>query len=298
MWGNEVTFLMRATERHGEFYTFAHMETMILYADSGSTKTEWLGRNGQTEVFRHTTPGINPFLMSSEQIEQMLLAEPALMHVANDAHEIRFYGAGCRGTACHTVRTALERVFKQARRIAVDSDLAGAAWALFADGDGIACILGTGSNSGLFVAGKLVAQVSPLGYILGDEGSGAVLGRRLVGDVLKGQLPPTLCEEFLRTYPLSTDEFVQRVYREPMPNRFLASFAPFLHKHRQEEAVRQLLTEEFERFFRRNVAAYQRPDLPVGIVGSIAFYFKQEVVEAAAHCGFRVDKVMKGVYNL
>ncbi|MGM9688466.1 MAG: ATPase [Alloprevotella sp.] len=274
------------------------METMILYADSGSTKTEWMGHNGQTEVFRHTTPGINPFLMSSEQIGQMLLAEPELMRAAAHAHDIRFYGAGCRGTACNTVRTALERVFKQALHIVVDSDLAGAAMALFGGGDGIACILGTGSNSGLFVAGKLVAQVSPLGYILGDEGSGAVLGRRLVGDVLKRQMPDALCQEFLGTYPLSADEFVQRVYREPMPNRFLASFAPFLHKHRQEEAVRRLLLEEFERFFKRNVAAYQRPDLPVGLVGSIAFYFKEEVAEAAARCGLTVDKVMKGVFNL
>ena len=273
------------------------METMILYADSGSTKTEWRGCDGQTEVFHHTTPGINPFMMSCEQIEQMLLAEPALMRVADEARDIRFYGAGCRGTASDTVRAALQQVFRQARHIAVDSDLAGAAWALFAEGDGIACILGTGSNSGLFIGGKQVSQVSPLGYILGDEGSGAVLGRRLVGDVLKGQLPPALCDSFRRTYPLSTDEFIQRVYREPMPNRFLASFAPFLHEHRQEAAVRQLLMEEFERFFRRNVAAYQRPDLPVGLVGSIAFHFKQEVVEAAARCGFTVSKVMQGLWG-
>ena len=114
--------------------------------------------------------------------------------------------------------------------------------------DGIACILGTGSNSGLYVGGKLVANVSPLGYILGDEGSGAVLGRRLLGDVLKRQLPQDVCLAFEKRYGLSADAIIQRVYREPMANRFLASFAPFLAAHREHPAIRALLADEFARF--------------------------------------------------
>ena len=139
----------------------------------------------------------------------------------------------------------------------------------------------------------MVHNVSPLGYVLGDEGSGAVLGRLLVGDVLKHQLPEEICSDFFATYSLTPDEVVRRVYREPMPNRFLASFAPFLHRHRSHPAVHALLLHEFRRFFLRNVAAYGRPDLPIGLVGSIAFFFRDEIAEAAAGCGMTIGKVLR-----
>lgn len=269
------------------------MGNVLLTADSGSTKTTWVGQANGHEMFRHQTPGINPFMLDEAAIKDLLRNDAPLSALAPQVADIRFFGAGCRGAQCDVVRKALQKVFAEAQTIVVDSDLAGAAHALLPDGTGIACIMGTGSNSGLFLRGKMVHNVSPLGYVLGDEGSGAVLGRLLVGDVLKHQLPEEICTDFFATYSLTPDEVVRRVYREPMPNRFLASFAPFLHRHRSHPAVHALLLHEFRRFFLRNVAAYGRPDLPIGLVGSIAFFFRDEIAEAAAGCGMTIGKVLR-----
>lgn len=269
------------------------MERILLIADSGSTKTDWVLQQGGKRLARIATQGINPFMLSVAEIEQVLRNELLTAPGFVMPTEVRFYGAGCRGSQCAVVEAALRSVLPQLTAVTVGSDLLGAACALFGAADGVACILGTGSNSGLFVGGELVQNVSPLGYILGDEGSGAVLGRRLVGDVLKRQLPASVCEAFEQTYQLTGDDIVQRVYKQPFANRFLASFAPFLAQHRHDAAVRELLIDEFERFFSRNVAAYQRPDLKVSFVGSIAHYFQPELQCAAQATGFSMGKVMK-----
>lgn len=264
-----------------------------IVADSGSTKTDWVLGTSQEAGLKCRTRGINPFMLDVVQIEQILREDLPAEWLESQVDEICFYGAGCRGDRCQVVGEALRRVWPQALAVEVQSDLLGAAHALFPSGDGIACILGTGSNSGLYVSGRLASNVSPLGYVLGDEGSGAVLGRRLLGDVMKQQLPRAVQEDFWATYDLTPDAVITRVYREPMPNRFLASFAPFLHRHRQVPEVHALLVEEFVRFFRRNVALYGRPDLPVSFVGSIAYFFQAELAEAASVCGFRLGTVRR-----
>lgn len=269
------------------------METIILTADSGSTKTDWLLQQGHECLARLTTQGINPFMLSQTEIENILRNELLTNAAFVQPTEVYFYGAGCRGKQCHVVEAALRHVMPQLTSVVVGSDLLGAAKALFGNADGVACILGTGSNSGLFLEGKLVQNVSPLGYILGDEGSGAVLGRRLLGDVLKQQLPAELCQSFANTYHLSGDDIIQRVYKQPFANRFLASFAPFLAKHRTHPAIQTLLVDEFTRFFQRNVATYARPDLQVSFVGSIAYYFQHELQMAAQATGFQLGRVMK-----
>ena len=269
------------------------MKSITLTADSGSTKTAWLATSASGETLRLETPGINPFHMDAEAIEAVVRSAPELISLAPEVSTLHFYGAGCCGAGLAVVGEALGRLFPHAANVAVGSDLDGAARALFGRGSGVACILGTGSNSGLYIDGELTAHVPPLGFILGDEGSGAVLGRRLVGDVLKGQLPPALRADFEASYGLTADEIIRRVYREPLPNRFLASFAPFLHRHRHEAPVAALLGEEFDRFFARNVAAYARPDLPVGFVGSIAHFFRAEVAASAARFGLRLGPVLR-----
>lgn len=269
------------------------MVTTILTADSGSTKTDWLLERNGARLARISTQGINPFMLEAEEIAEILRRELLAHPDFCPPTAVRFYGAGCRGAQCQVVERALRSVLPEAACVTVDSDLVGAARALCGEADGIACILGTGSNSGLYLGGQVVENVSPLGFILGDEGSGAVLGKRLVGDVLKRQLPAHLCQAFQEKYGLSSDEIIRRVYREAFPNRFLASFAPFLHEHRDEEAVRTLLHEEFARFFTRNAAAYRRPDLPVGFVGSIAWHFRDELAAAARACGFSMGRVLR-----
>lgn len=271
------------------------MADITLIADSGSTKTDWLlldNETGKQRTFK--TQGINPFMLSEEQIKEIIQCELLNENDFLPPKEIRFYGAGCRGKQCDILRSVLAQLFSlTTSHIVVDSDLVGAAKALCGDADGIACILGTGSNSCLYQNGKIVSNVSPLGYILGDEGSGAVLGRRLIGDVLKHQLPLHLCQDFEEQYHLSSDDMITRVYKQPFANRFLASFVPFLHRHKEELVIRDLLIEEFSRFFQRNIRQYNRPDLPVSFVGSVAYYFQDELEVAAIQCGFTLGRVLK-----
>lgn len=269
------------------------MQATLLIADSGSTKTDWMLQQNNQTVAHFATQGINPFMLGQIEIENILRTELLTAIDFKQPTEVRFYGAGCRGEQCQVVAAALRAVLPGVQQVKVGSDLLGAACALFGTNDGVACILGTGSNSGLFVGGELVQNVSPLGYILGDEGSGAVLGRRLVGDVLKHQLPNELCDAFEATYHLSGDAIIQRVYKQPFANRFLASFAPFLSAHRAHPAIQALLIDEFKRFFVRNVATYQRPDLKVSFVGSIAYYFQAELQAAAQATGFKIGRIIK-----
>lgn len=269
---------------------FMNTSSPILIADAGSTKTDWALLSPDGGVSLISTQGINPFMLTAAQISGILQAELLPGMPGSEPSAVHFYGAGCAGAGIAVVEEALRGLFSAAE-LHVASDLLGAARALCGHGDGIACILGTGSNSCLFLDGEIRANVSPLGFILGDEGSGAVLGRRLVGDVLKRQLPEEICQAFQEEYKLTAADIIQRVYRSPLPNRFLASFAPFLLRHRHVPAVQTLLEEEFKRFFRRNVCAYGRPDLPVNFAGSIARHFQTEVFAAARSLGLQPGRV-------
>ena len=258
-------------------------------------------REGMVDV-QVDSIGLNPVRDSAETIgrvvESVATTLPCFEAVAGKEHsaapsdEIHFYGAGCIEPFKDVVREALERYFPSAR-VFVESDLLGAARALFGVKEGVACILGTGSNSCLYDGREIVENVPPLGWILGDEGSGAVLGKTLVGDLLKGQLGDTLKEAFFERFQLTQADIIERVYRQPMANRFLASLVPFIVEHRDEEAVHQLILDAFRSFLRRNVAAYGRPELPVGFVGSISAQFENELREAADAEGFIVGDIEK-----
>lgn len=267
---------------------------MILIADSGSTKTDWCLCNEGTPILAVQTQGINPYHQTEEAIELVLAEEllPQLTRLPDSLHVI-FYGAGCANdTACGRVREAMQRVLA-ADDITIHSDLLGAARALCGHEEGIACVLGTGSNSCLFDGKDIIANVPPLGYILGDEGSSAVLGRRLVGDCLKNQLPEAVRNEFLAEYNLTQETILEKVYRQPLANRFLASLTPFLSKHREVPEVHTLLVESFVDFFVRNVKQYRRPWLPIHFVGSIANAFKTELKEAAESLGMELGCILK-----
>lgn len=258
---------------------------MVLIADSGSTKVDWcLVKDGKI-VVRTATTGMNALLMTEVEMADIIGREllPRLDGV--DVHEIaevHFYGAGCLSDdVCGNVRRAIQ-LHIPAKDVEVTTDLLAAARALCGHETGIACILGTGSNSCYYNGSQIIDHVSPLGYILGDEGSGAVLGRLLVGDVLKKQLPHELCEKFLQQYNLDTLEIIHRVYREPHPNRFLASVSPFLLENIEEPAIHRLVLNSFKSFFVRNIYHYEGyKGLAVNFVGSIAYYYRDVLKEAA-----------------
>ncbi len=270
----------------------------VLTADGGSTKTAWrvapVGNGGEGRVIH--TAGMNPSLADEADLERSLRTELVPLLSADERTgivAIDYYGAGCRGAGTEKMVRALQAVWPAAR-VTVGSDIVGAARALFGpEGSGIACILGTGSNSCLYLEGVVVRNVSPLGFILGDEASGAVLGRRLLGDVLKGQLSEPLTAAFYRETGLTLDGVIDRVYRQAAPNRFLASMVPFIVRHLDEVAVSALVRDEFDRFFRRNVMQYGRPDLPVGFVGGVAAALHDEVAAAAVRHGFTLGKIVK-----
>ena len=257
----------------------------ILVCDSGSTKADWLYANGDSEEAVRTD-GINPVRDSGEIINRIVASLP------NWTPEcIYFYGAGCIEPYSASVRKALQERFPKAL-VSVESDLLGAARALFGHEEGIACILGTGSNSCLYKNGQITANVPPMGYILGDEGSGAVLGRQLVSDIVKGQLSQELKDAFMEEFQLTPALIVENVYRKPAANRFLASLCPFLSKHRDYDEIQRLLASEFERFLRRNVLLYNRPDLEIRYVGSISVHFEHELRNVHAKMGLKMGDVL------
>ena len=267
---------------------------MLLIADSGSTKTDWCLCNQGAIVQNIQTQGINPYHQTEEAIEEVLRKELLPQFEAQSSQpRVIFYGSGCANeTACNRIKEALFKVLGS-EDVTVHSDLLGAARALCGHEEGIACVLGTGSNSCLYNGKEITANTPPLGYILGDEGSSAVLGRRLVGDCLKNQLPEAIRDEFLAEYQLTQEIILEKVYRQPLANRFLASLTPFLSKHREVPEVHKLLVESITDFFVRNVKQYRRPWLPIHFVGSIANAFPAELKEAAESLGMELGTILQ-----
>ncbi|MGN1262681.1 MAG: ATPase [Prevotella sp.] len=266
---------------------------MILIADSGSTKTDWvLAEDGKIKKSL-STQGINPFHQDCDTIGNIVSEEllPQIKDTEIDA--LFFYGSGCREEFVPVMTSIFDERFASAKHIEVHGDLLGAARALCGKGEGIACILGTGANSCLYDGKDISKNTPPLGYILGDEGSGAVLGKLFVNAIFKKQLPDDIRDKFLSEYNLTQSEIIHRVYREPLANRFLASFARFIAQHLELEPLRQLVIDNFRSFFRLNLSDYECRHLPVGAVGSIAFYFAPEFKEAARLEGYRVGHILR-----
>ena len=265
---------------------------MILIADSGSTKTDWcLVENGQI-VQRILTKGTNPFFQTQEEISQEI--EEALLPQVKDCsiESVFFYGAGCAFPEKNEiVRLAIAEHIKAP--VEVGSDLLAAARALCGKNSGIACILGTGSNSCFYNGEEIVDNVSPLGYILGDEGSGAVLGRLLVGDCLKNQLSPELKEKFLNQFQLTPAMILENVYKKPFPNRFLAHLSPFLAQNIENPEVHQLVLNSFKSFFVKNVMQYDYLHNKVHFVGSVAVNYKDVLFEAAEELHIQIGTIIK-----
>ena len=270
---------------------------MNLIADSGSTNTHWCLVQGGKVVNEIVTDGINPFYQTDMEIIALLDDQliPKLDKI--DIDSIYFYGAGCSYPEKKIlVSRALVRFFGNSM-IEIQSDLLGAARSLFQHEKGIACILGTGSNS-CYYNGKVIEQnVSPLGFILGDEGSGAVLGKLFIADCLKNQLPVELKEKFLTSYELTPEIILENVYKKPFPNRFLAQFTPFLLENIEEPSVFNLVYDSFDAFLVRNVMQYPLEDLLVGCVGSIAWYFRDTLEIVASERRIVISDIVQNPMN-
>lgn len=266
-------------------------ETMIVIADSGSTKCNWQLVDDSGSVRRVQSRGINAVLQRPDEVEALLhetFAEPV------QADALHFYGAGCGERypeQSARLREALARYFPAAR-IAVESDLMGAARALLGGRAGIACILGTGSNSCYYDGVRIVRNTPPLGWVLGDEGSGTYIGRQLVGNLLKGLCDESLRRLFFEEERLDYDEIIRRVYREGMANRFLASFTRFVARHIDRPELDELVCEAFRAFVRRNLAHYPA-DAEVSALGGVACHFERQLRHVLATEGLRAGRIVE-----
>ena len=250
---------------------------MILIADSGSTKTSWCFTNKGKKRNHFTTGGINPFFRTTEDIVNEWKQSP-LSGFTGKVGRIFFYGAGVvNEEKAEIIKRALHVFFPDIEP-ELESDLMGAARATLGDTGGIACILGTGSNSCLYNGKAVIDHVPPLGFVLGDEGSGAVLGKQLVSDYLKKCMPQDLEKKFREEYPLKFAEILNKVYQEEKPNHFLAGFAPFLKKNITNNYCINLVENAFDLFLSRNVAQYAGFEKhPLCFVGSVAFHFQEQL---------------------
>ena len=264
---------------------------MIIIADSSSTRTEWTLLDGDVIVAHALTQGLNPYYLSRREISHIVRLGLPDVFFKRRWEQIYFYGAGCATPERNKiVELSLTAQFRTP--VTINSDLLGSARGLFGDGSGMACILGSGSNSCLFDGEKIVSNVKSGGFILGDEGSGSALGRQFASDCLKGIAPDELAEEFFEEYKLNKDSMVDAVYAFPHVNRTLATYARFLAKRSDNPYVDNLVHEEFSKFFKRNVLLYPSyTEVKTGFVGSIAVTFEKVLREVSRNFGVNITKI-------
>jgi glucosamine kinase len=265
----------------------------ILIADSGSTKCEWcLVSKGRRDTW--FTQGMSPYFLDASQMED-LIRKDLLPHLPRKApSEVHFYGTGNKSADnARRTKKVLQKVFDSSV-ITVNHDLLGAARALCQNEPGVACILGTGSNSCSF-NGKRILKNSPgLGYVLGDEGSGAYLGRKVVQYFLYDIFEKELKEKFEEKYRVSASDILENVYNKPLPNRYLASFTLFLSENRGHYMIENIIEDGLNDFFYIHVSRYKESDRhPVHFTGSIAHYFREVVLALCESYGMKAGKILK-----
>ena len=267
---------------------------MLLIADSGSTKCDWLLLSDSGEVLESHTMGLNPFFHSAEFMAQKMLANPLLESNRNAITEIQYYGAGCSSPDRNNiVEVGLKTIFPNASEIDVAEDMQAAALATCKGEKGIVCILGTGSNSCYFDGTKINKKVPALGYVLGDEGSGAFIGKQLIKHYLYKTLPHTI-ESTIAQLGFSNNDLLSKVYREPHANVFLASLVKEISMHNDHPFIQKIIKSGFKEFAEIHIQCFENyQSLPVHFVGSIAYYYIDMLTIVSAELDFKVGKIVK-----
>lgn len=269
---------------------------MKLIAESGSTRTEWALVEDNHLVQRVFTEGLNPFFQTRREISRSVRLGLPESFFKKKLDQVYYYGAGCSSYEKKNILGAsLVAQFKTP--IQVESDLLAAARGLFKCEAGIACILGTGLNSCFYDGKIIVKNVKAAGYILGDEGSGAVLGKLFLADLLKGLAPKELANEFHEKFRISVNDVMESVYNLPFPNRFLGTIAYFLGDYMDNEYVYNLLTNNLRSFFNRNVCQYDYINYPIRFVGSLAYAYPDILQEVAQEFGVEIDVIEETPMN-
>lgn len=269
------------------------MSSVKLIADSGSTKAEWsLLNNGKRKTI--LTQGISPYFLSKDQVIDLLLKElkPGLKNIQVD--EVYYYGTGCANPDnAKLIKRAIKEIFPEAK-IDVNHDLLAAARALCGNEKGIACILGTGSNSCYYNGKKIMSNSPGLGYVLGDEGSGAYLGKKVLQYYLYNTFDDELKGRFDLTYLTNKSEILENVYKKPLPNRYLAGFVMFLAENRGHYMIENIIEDCLNDFFFTHLCKYKETwTLPVNFAGSVAFGFRDVLEQLCKSYEFELGKILK-----
>lgn len=268
---------------------------MILVADSGSTKTDWLLKLQNDEVKQFRTAGLNPYFLSEKEIIKILQEQAAdMIAFAGEIDEIYFFGAGCSSPDRHEiVSNAISYLFTRSY-VSVDSDLLGCAYATCGHEKGLCCVLGTGSNISFFDGEDIHAGKHGLGFVLGDEGAGTWFGKALITDFLYGTMPPEISLKFDDEYHLDKEKVIKRVYQTPNANSYLASHARFISRIRETEYAQNLLRRGLVEFIETNIKSYpQYQRYKCHFVGSIAYVFTDELTEVCEENGIYIGKIIK-----
>lgn len=263
---------------------------MRIIAECSSSKSIWAMVDGNNVVERVVSSGINPFFQTRREISHAIRLELPDSFFRRRWEHVHIYCAGCTtDEKIKMVEASAVAQFKSP--VTVESDLIGAARGLLGERAGIVCILGTGSNSCQYDGYDIEKQVRSLGFILGDEGSSASLGRLLVSDCLKGVAPKRIMEQFFDKYTTSADEIMEEIYNTNTPNKWLSVYSDFLSKRLKDSYVNELVKTELKRFFTRNILQYDYKDYPVSFVGEVACRYSRMIQEIADELGIAVDKI-------
>jgi N-acetylglucosamine kinase-like BadF-type ATPase len=274
---------------------------MVLIADGGSTKADWIAINREKEeVFRVRTLGLNPAVVSEEELHNRIINMFQLINIKDDVTEIHFYGAGC-GTPgpIAILKEILETIFINAK-VAISEDMLAAVYAATGKEPAMVCILGTGSNSCYFDGEKMEMLVPSLGYILMDEASGNYFGKKLIVDYFYKRMPKSISLEFEKEFSLDPDYIKKNVYREVNPNMYLASFAKFMFDYKDEKYIKRLIKKGFQEFFKCRVLPYSLDSTSkIYFIGSIAHYFRDILEKVAAKNNLQItDVIQRPIDNL
>ena len=268
---------------------------MILIADGGSTKSNWCQLDDTRNRVYFNTEGYNPDFMTTEAIAASLHHNLPDTLPREEVREVHYYGAGVSSEEkAAVISRAMKLLFPHAV-VTVTEDLLAAARALLGRGPGFAAILGTGTNSCLYDGNKITYNVDSLGYFLGDEGSGSFIGKRLLRDYMRQQLPDGLQDAFRETYSMgSRNEIIDQLYNQPLPNRFLASFAKFAYDHNNVSYCREIVLQGFEAFFQNLVLHYPNyQDYSFNCIGSVGYNFRDALTQVARQHGMEVGKIIR-----
>lgn len=267
---------------------------MLLVADSGSSKADWILTLSDTETIPFRTSGINPFFLSEKDIIKIFQNTPEIQPYTDQVKEIYFFGAGCSSPDRREhISNALSKIFKNAF-VSVDIDIIASIYATAGNSKGICCIIGTGSNITYFDGSKIHESKHGLGYILGDEGSGTWLGKQLITSFLYGKMPADLSDSFYKNYKIDKESITKHVYQQPAPNFYLASFAPFLSEHISHPFIVDILKKGFSEFIETNIKSYpDYRDQTCHFVGSIAYHFSGILKELCTANEIKVGKILK-----